>query len=335
MHTSVAFLLCCFVAPPVPSVDPFVSKLDDLLRQDWSLARHVRITAWERFIAKYPKHPRVAQAMISLGHLHAEENLTRKQPEKSDQVGSLAWFRRAVSASKTGSDLWVEAQFLVASRVVCGNPAEARSIYRSVKANRTDFLTLAKIEHEMATVCSLEGNRADALRHDLNVIDWYKDDPRRRPADANAQRELDSVIYSASSAMTQSITRFPLTKRDRAAIIRKLMVDRPFFHPIQRTGEQAFKILDSMPEYVPPPPKPLVMLRRAGAGSALRTGSRDACPTLLRQPGDFLAGGRIPETHRAVLGAGRQRLAVRSERRITDAPGVPLQMTRLREERLA
>ncbi len=263
MHTSVAFLLCCFVAPPVPSVDPFASKLDDLQRQDRSLARHVRITAWERFIAKHPKHPRVAQAMICLGHLHANEDLNRKPPEKSDEVGSLAWFRRAVPASKRGSDLWVEAQFLVASRVVCGNPAEARSIYRYVKANRTDPLTLAKIEHAMATVCSLEGNRAGALRHDLNVIDWYKDDPRRLPADANAQRELDGVIHSACHGMAQYITSLPLTKRDRAAIIRKLMNDRPFYSPIQRAGEKALKILDSMPEYVPPPAKPLVMLGRA------------------------------------------------------------------------
>ncbi len=51
--------------------------------------------------------------------------------------------------------------------------------------------------------------------------------------------------------MTQYITSFPLRKRDREAIIRKLMRDRPFYSPIQRAGEKALKILDSMPEYVP------------------------------------------------------------------------------------
>ena len=262
MHTSVAFLLCCFVAPPVTAVDPFASKLEDLRRQDWSLSKRVRIIAWERFIAKHPKHPRVAEAMIYLGHLHAEDLVRNNPPEKSDGVGSLAWFRRAVPASTPGSDTWVEAQFLVASRVQ--NPAEARSIYSSIKANRTDFLTLAKIEHRMASVCIVEGNRAGALRHNLNVIDWYKDAPHRRPADENAQRELDSVIHSACNVMTQYITTFPLTKRDRAAIIRKLMEDRPFHFHLQRSGKQASKILDSMPECDPPPAKPLVRLGLTG-----------------------------------------------------------------------
>lgn len=164
MQTSVAFLLCCSVAAPVPAVDPFDLKLDDLQRQDWSLARHVRITAWERFIAKNPKHPRVAVAMIALGHLHANQDLNREPPEKADEAGSVAWFRRAVRASKRGSDLWVEAQFLVAVRVVFGNPAEARSIYRAIKAERTDSLTLARVEHHLATVCVVEGDRAGALR---------------------------------------------------------------------------------------------------------------------------------------------------------------------------
>ncbi len=249
-------LLCCFVAPPVPAMDSFAKESDALERTD--AKRAILVVKWERLIAKHGNHPRVAEAMIALGHLLATEDLARDPLHKQDLEGSLAWFKKAARASKPGSDLWVEAQFLVAVRMAYRNPAEARAIFQGIVANRTDSLTLIRVEHEMATVCACERNRQGALQHDRNVLNWYRDEPRRAPADPDVKRQVDTVIRSACDTTTQYMTSFPIPKRERAAMIRKLMQERPHLAPLQAAGQNALRILDSMPETVPLPPTPVV-----------------------------------------------------------------------------
>ncbi len=243
-------LLCCFVAPPAPPADPFLEASADLRQQETVTRRADLVVEWERLIAKHGNHPRVAEAMISLGHLLATEDLARDPLHKEDEAGSLAWFRKAARAAKPGSDLWVEAQFLVVARAMFANPAEARAMLKEIVARRSDSLSLIRVERELASICLCEGDQEGAVRHDRNRIFWYKHDPRKVPADPELRCQVDTEIRSACGGITQLMIVMPGTKRERADRLIQLSGEYLLLPTLQLEVERALKQLEAMPESV-------------------------------------------------------------------------------------
>lgn len=226
----------------VPTGVDIAVKLDYLSRQNPSrVGRAPLVGAYEECIHRHPGDPRVAQAMMSIGHLYG----TLEIPELDihpDTEKAMEWFRMAARTATVGSSTWVDAQLTVARCQALTSPEEARNRLRSILDRES--LLLARVEYELQAIAIRERNLDQAERHCRRLLSWYRD-PSRIPKEDLIKHEVDCLMISSGAFMVHQIGSAHETPvAQRRARILQLMKDFAGQQSLYRDGSEALAALE-------------------------------------------------------------------------------------------
>jgi len=215
-------------------------KLDYLSWQNPSrVGRAPLVGAYEECIRQHPGDPRVAEAMMSIGHLYGTLEIPELDIHPATEK-AMEWFRMAARTATVGSPTWADAQLRIAGCHLT-SPEEARNRLYSVSDRGS--LLLAKVEDELQAIAIREGNLDQAERHCRRLLSWYRD-PSRIPKEDLIKHEVDCLMISSGAFMVHQIGSAhdtPVVQR-RTRIL-QLMSDFAGLQALFRDGSEALEAL--------------------------------------------------------------------------------------------
>jgi hypothetical protein len=213
-------------------------KLDYLSRQNPArVGRTPLVAAYKECIRRHPGDPRVAEAMMSIGHLYGGLEI----PELGIQK-AMEWFRMAARTATEHSPTWVDAQMTVARCQARTSPEEARNRLRRISDRGS--LLLAQVEYELQVIAIEERNLDQAEHHCRRLLSWYSD-PSRIPKEDLIKHEVDCLMMSSGSFMVHQIgSAHDIPVAQRRTRIVQLMSEFAGLQALYHAGSKVLAALD-------------------------------------------------------------------------------------------
>jgi hypothetical protein len=225
----------------VPTGVDIAVKLDYLNRQNPSrVGRAPLVSAYKECIHQHPGDPRVAEAMMRIGHLYGALEIP-DQGIYPDTERAMEWFQMAARTAAEGSPTWADAQMTIARCQALTSPEEARNTLGPISDRAS--LRLAQVEYELQVIAIQEGNLDQAERHCRRLLSWYSD-PSRIPKEDLIKHEVDCLMIFSGSLMVHQIgNAHDLPVAQRRTRILKLMEDFAGLQALYRDGSKELAAL--------------------------------------------------------------------------------------------
>jgi hypothetical protein len=226
--------------------DPFEERLQGLV--DLAVRTNNPATierACEAALKDFPDHPERARIML----LAADGwEVTNKQlGVVPDEPRALGWFRRAVAAAPVGSQLWSQAQLLVAARIRESSPAEAKNILHRIESKSSDQVVRAQVLHDLQLLAMIEGDSEEAERRCRRLMEWHRQ-PGNTPKEPLRKARIDRIRASGAAAMMFHWAEMQVPKAQRRAKIDAFERDYGAMQSVWSARELALEYLAKAPD---------------------------------------------------------------------------------------
>lgn len=184
---------------------------------------------YQGLLQQFPKHPDRSTAMYEIASLWSNN------PEDRDQF--IVWLRKAVKASRAGTNMWYKSRFWLQARLVRTDPDEAEQILTEILDSQPDPVNEVKAWNQRVKVALSQDDEERAEKICRQLHDRMKSN-EGQPED---RYELGQYFQEIQSS-AHSLLNYWLHQNDVAGSVRRAKIeafwkDYPFRH-VTRTIDQ-------------------------------------------------------------------------------------------------
>lgn len=228
--------------------DDFSADLQFLSEQNvQEVGRDAKAAGYQKLLNDYPDHPKRLTMMLELSSLW--EISIPDAGILPDYGKSIQWLETAVQLAAEGSEYWVRAQFLLASRLFEQDPETSQAILREIRRLATDPMTEIKALYELQ-MTEVRIGRLDIAEEFCMQIQSAADDPSRLPENLYDKGKIFSVQQASAASMMEAWLYSGGTREERLQKLKNIVELRPTQFNQDLLGRMQVR-LDGMKEIQP------------------------------------------------------------------------------------
>ena len=163
------------------------------------VGREAKNDASEQLLREYPDHADRAKAMLAIAT--AYEISIPSLTLKPDYSQAILWVRKATDEAAEGSEDWLKAMFLLASRLRKENPKESQELLKKIKELSPGPVIDVKVLYELQMLALQQDDLKEAERICVLLQEWPYDQSRMPDAMFDKGKVFSSMQSSATSMM--------------------------------------------------------------------------------------------------------------------------------------